>query len=209
MLTPEQIKNLKPGDNLALSYPLHFREYDSEHDELLAENNGEYIYFHAADVSLPSEHGTSVPPPKHDPCRLFKEGDIVETVERDGRDYKDMPPLGARCCVCDDEKDGIVAIVYQVGSTLYKHNVPFCHLELVTPVEEQEPYYVGDCKDDPDCPFFYIQNNNNEISYGLLEEVARYVYNTDYTADKETVRKRAEAECDRLNAEWRKEQNNE
>lgn len=151
--------------------------------------------------------------PKHDPCRRYKKGDIVRLREYNGRKPYDfwhkqtIERFGAKLdTVLEDELDsGNVDIFQDAPIDEQTVRVHASHLELVTPVEELEPYYVGDCQDDPDCPFFFIQNNANEISDGLLEEVARYVYGTDYTADKETVRKRAEAERDRLNAEYRKE----
>lgn len=201
MLTQEQINNLKTGDEL-----VHTVYYNGKDDKgyIRCDFSPRYSFFvntFAVDpgvLSLPAENH-----PKHDPCRLFKKGDKVKRKKE----------INGRLVICaeieriyivteDEDSYGIVRLDDEPS-------LDTCHyeLELVTPVEEQEPYYVGDCKDDPDCPFFYIQNKNNEINYGLLEEVARYVYDTDYTADKETVRKRAEAECKRLNAEYRKEQN--
>ncbi|MBR4310734.1 MAG: hypothetical protein IKW19_00690 [Akkermansia sp.] len=68
------------------------------------------------------------------------------------------------------------------------------------------PYEVIEGADDPDCMFFYIVNNNVETYIGLPEEVARFVYGTGYTPDKETARKRATVYCRLLNALYRENQ---
>lgn len=72
--------------------------------------------------------------------------------------------------------------------------------------ETEGPYEVIEGADDPDCMFFYIVNNNVETYIGLPEEVARFVYGTGYTPDKETARKRATVYCRLLNALYRENQ---
>ena len=196
MLTQEQIQNLKPGDKLALSHPLIFREYDSENDELHARNNGEYIYFHAVDVELPSEHGTSVPTPKHDPTRLFKKGDRVRVVEWNGR--KDCRN-GMEATVLSNERGCFVDIECMIKEVKAELTYPACHLELVTPAEELGPYSV----------------RHNEVHaawsiYGPYNlSAVNYFYGERYPYTEESANAAAEAERDRLNAEWRKEHANE
>ena len=82
MLTQEQINNLKPGD------PVFVRgkfKYVDDDGDFWIETNNCYRCYDPLSVFLPSEHGTSVPPPKHDPCRPFKAGDVARVVERFGR----------------------------------------------------------------------------------------------------------------------------
>lgn len=188
MLTQEQIQNLKPGDKLALSHPLIFREYDSENDELLAINNGEYIYFHAVDVELPSEHGTSVPTPKHAPTRLFKKGDKVRIVKYNGRKFNAAPPtfqLGKVYSVDEDENTEHCYVMLQSCDLYYAHPVAF--LELVTPVEE--PYSVVNA------------HTHWDVADKDMKTVATYS-----KGNHPNAKAAAEAECARLNEEWRKEQ---
>lgn len=83
--------------------------------------------------------------PKYDPCRLFKEGDIVRYVERYGRSYVDAPPVGATCrVIVGEDKVGMVTVEFKFSENEEPavHDVPFYHLELVTPVEELESYSI-------------------------------------------------------------------
>lgn len=201
MLTQEQINNLNPGDKLALSHPLIFREYDSENDELLAINNGEYIYFHAVDVELTSEHGTSVPTPKHTPCRLFKEGDRAQVVERNGRTPTCFPvgriKVGDIVTVAENEAGHVfIKVLTEDGHEMM---APWFHLELVTPVEELEPYKVDECGF---APTLYVRKN------GKVYMTIPYKEGSSLFQTHEEALAAAEAERDRLNAEWRKEHNN-
>jgi hypothetical protein len=63
------------------------------------------------------------------------------------------------------------------------------YLELVTPVEELEPYSIGESTD-----YFSVEKDDEELSL--------------YWKDKHpNAKEAAEAECARLNAEYRKENN--
>ena len=193
MLTPEQIQNLKPGDKLALSHPLIFREYDSENDELLARNNGEYIYFHAVDVELPSEHGTSVPTPKHDPTRLFREGDKVRLVERYGRKPFTFSVSEVILTVAANEDwKGMVSIAEPDACDTF--DIHYSHLELVTPVEELEPYHV---QKSVVFDSWRICNRNNDIIFQFNPDPCNQSLNI------EEAEKLARAECDYLNERFR------
>ena len=135
-------------------------------------------------------------PPKHDPCRLFKKGDMVQVVERNGRTLTCFPvgriKVGDIVTVAENETgDVFIKVLTEDGHEMM---APWFMLELVTPVEEQEPYIAYEnlhvCavmhRDEKDGKFiavFFISH------YG-----------------KTIARERAEAERDRLNAEWRKEQ---
>lgn len=176
-------------------------------------------------------------PPKYDPCRLFRKGDIVETNEINGR-----LPQELRGCyryeVIVGEGEMASPLYVTVKPLLaanYKHlteiHVNVVFLKLVTPVEELKPYSVvelsnGDYAvykgDERLCVF-----RDGEL-VTPVEEIKPYsVHETDYlyrvmlSVDggeqvvceyrKNThphAKERAEAERDRLNAEHRKEQNN-
>ncbi len=140
--------------------------------------------------------------PKYEPCRLFKKGDKVRVVERNGRKFWNAAPETIYTVVADEylHDDPNVLLRGCVGlndgkpATLSAWNIPFFHIELVTPVEELEPYFVMELKG----------------GYG--------VYNTRFQPETEAchywnemhphAKEAAEAECARLNAEHRKEQSN-
>jgi hypothetical protein len=197
MLTPEQIQKLKPGDTVLVE-----AEVSSPLKDGAVVTHG--CITHALHSSklypLPSEHGTSlsrrssvgaeteVPTTKHAPTRLFKNGDVVTPRIYLGRKDKGLE-MGEKYIVTADEIAGdMVAIKHHF--TLRPDIVQTCFLELVTPVEDLEPYYVVEYEEN-----IQIRRNPNGI------EVARY--------DRErhpNAKAAAEAECARLNAEWRKEQ---
>lgn len=189
MLTPEQIKNLKPGDHIVIH--AKFKRFDCDGDLWYScttmAGEASIRYVHPKSVSLPSKHGSSVPPPKHDPCRLFKKGDKVKRKKE----------INGRLVICaeieriyivteDEDSYGIVRLDDEPS-------LDTCHyeLELVTPVEELEPYGVTDnlygCIVFKDNPGNVVANFNNTHPH---------------------AKEAAEAERDRLNEEWRKEQNN-
>ena len=103
-------------------------------------------YFHPTCCSLPLKDL------KYDPYRKFKKGDIVRLKEWNGRcpemysgtnSWFNHPP---RCKngnleVREDEKDSKVEIGIIGVNCAHAAAAP-CFLELVTPVEEMEPYYI-------------------------------------------------------------------
>lgn len=134
---------------------------------------------------------TPVPPaPKYDPCRPFKKGDKVKLREKvQGRETSQFVTglsLGKIYTVETDEFNHTVDIVGDEGLGRYS----FVHLELVTPVEELEPYTVVE-------------------SYGRTDVMKGDYIIATYTDSHPHAKEAAEAERDRLNAEYRKEQNND
>lgn len=132
---------------------------------------------------------------KYDPYREFRKGDKVKAVLRYGRIPNDGVPKDVILEVIADERDGIVKVLHKMGMILEIFNVYALYLELVTPVEELEPYFVQDFKG----------------GYGVFHtrlqpeaEVCHY-FNDMHPYAKEA----AKAECARLNAEYRKEQSND
>ena len=127
--------------------------------------------------------------PKYDPNRMFRKGDKVKPRERNGRIpwAKDM----TLTVVADERTAGVTVRDEETGE---ERLMCVLFLELVTPVEELEPYFVQDFKG----------------GYGVFHtrlqpeaEVCHY-FNDMHPHAKEA----AEAERDRLNAELRKEQSN-
>ena len=136
------------------------------------------------------------PAPKYDPCRKLKKGDTVKYSPKDGRSAYRLQHNIDYEVKSDECPCGTVEI------WIYKHEryerYPYSIFELVTPVEEQEPYCVKQGCEQEDMvdtfPYWSV------VSSGC--EVARF-YSEQYEAGK--AKAAAEAECARLNAEHRKE----
>jgi hypothetical protein len=129
--------------------------------------------------------------PKYDPSRKFRKGDKVRVVEWNGRDIARVGQIGY---VVSDEYNSRV----ELGIDGWKNSVyyPACHLELVTPVEEQGPYSV--------------RHNEAHAAWSIYGpfglSAVNYFYGERYPYTNETAKVAAEAERDRLNAEYSKEQ---
>lgn len=125
------------------------------------------------------------PAPKYDPCRKFKKGDKVRVFAYKGRTPKNHPTDEG--CVLKDENDYNTVIVNFGENGRWQINVAY--LELVTPVDELEPYSVT-CDDGG----HYVCDKEGMV-------ISLY-YNNIHPNAKAA----AEAECARLNEEHRKEQ---
>lgn len=133
--------------------------------------------------------------PKYDPNRKFRKGDIVE-MDTHGRDVaaslkKAGIELGKRYTVTEGESNtghntGYVSFI---GDDGIEHRAMFFWLKLVTPVEELEPYIVVDA------------HTHWDVAEKNMKTVAMYS-----KGNHPHAKEAAEAERDRLNAEWRKEQ---
>lgn len=155
-------------------------------DENGQEIDGEIAYYTEADAAsfspITPENGTknSEPAPKHDPCRLFRDGDKVTPRLVNGRDFNSIAEdyRGVTLTVTRDEEKYDNVYVECGGD---EFTIDPAYLELVTPVEEQEPYSVGGSIDG--C-----------ILYKNGDYYAEFVNSSD-----------AEKACKLLNAEHRKE----
>lgn len=138
---------------------------------------------------IPSDPPTLVgTTPKHNPCRRFRKGDKVEYHPKDGRELFEAKRLLAQTLtvVENEHKEyNRVAVKAQNGYVL---SVPFYYLELVTPIEELEPYSVETCQ------YGYTVNKGELILATYNDETHPH------------AKEAAEAERARLNAEYRKEQ---
>ena len=224
MITDEQIKNLKPGDPLIIHGKFNsiFKDGDIGIEVYLTGGYGDggdivkdVMYTHPSYVSLPSvepiemSHTAKISEerPKYDPCRKFKEGDIVDYRRRHGRDYETVPDPEdyklARVISSEDEESGMVGVEFieAYGGEDVFFAVPWYHLELVTPIEELELYFVGESENSYDL--FRKTINGNQLR-------ASFWWRHNPTPDlielsKANAKAAAEAERDRLNAEHRKE----
>lgn len=147
-------------------------------------------------ITPENDRKNSEPAPKYDTCRLFRKGDKVRVVEWNGRKYYDYDhhtelKTGCIAEIWENEKDeqeeGFVSVMFEE----HIRCVPPCYLELITPVEEIEPWVI-----DEGDPHFW----------GIVKIAGKFpvMLPRDYY-----TREQAEAECERLNAEHRKEQNND
>lgn len=129
--------------------------------------------------------------PKYDPCRLFRKGDIVEPCQVKGRWFGTAwkNRSGIRFTVTKDEDEEGVMWVDDPDS-LHSKDVEAVFFQLVTPVEELEPWTLDEA--DP-------------IFWGI----ARAGGNPVMLPRDYFTKKAAEAECNRLNAEHRKEHNHD
>lgn len=194
MLTPEQIKNLKPGDPLLIHgtfVKTHYDgdiQYESPYTGPDDKISNTYRSTIPSCVSLP-EHKTVeitlTPTPKYDPCRLFKKGDIVEPVERWGRKLRIK---AGHYRIDTDEVDNRVMMTHCETGVSFAA-IDTVYLNLITPVEEVEPYKIA---------FDDVTQNWNVIKDGVV--LCSYKGTKHPHAEKS-----AEAERDRLNEEYRKE----
>ncbi len=118
--------------------------------------------------------------PKYDPCRKFRKGDMVRVVEWNGRDIARVGEIGH---VVSDEHNCRVEIA--IDGWKKEVYYPACHLKLIIPVEEGEPYFIEETSNG-----YRLMKRNGEL-------LANYWENHPYAKEA------AEAECARLNAEYR------
>ena len=150
------------------------------------------IYFNESDLKA---FAPCKPAPKHDPCRLFKAGDVVEYRPKDGRANPNLL-VGRRYKVSADEPcdSGIVQVEFD-GLRHIDTFVAYNNLELITPVEEIEPH------------FFFDEDEVRELTVYTIYFGTKRNYELVSSLDKKYyTREQAEAERDRLNAEYRKGQ---
>lgn len=185
------IEDIKVGE----TYNVRMKVTYKEKDQVCVKNPMVSVY--GCDYMVVSHkyiHPTTEQP-KYDPCRKFREGDIVEPCQVKGRWFGTAwkNRSGIRFTVTKDEdEEGVMWV--QDPDSLHPKDVEAVFFQLVTPVEELEPYIVYEnlsvCgvmhRDEKDGKFIAVYFISH---YG-----------------KTIARERAEAECARLNEEYRKEQ---
>lgn len=190
---------MNPNDlikNSRYIVPVTFQHKSAAAEYVFELQPGEKIFFRAADViklvhpEPPTLVGTSRH--KYDPCRLFRKGDVAEVSSCKGRALIPVDlKVGDKVKVCDEEKKGD-SVIYVIDHIGRRYFINPAYLELVTPVEEQEPYIVT-----YDDKFYHIHKQGEEASIAVYSE-----------ARHPQAKEAAEAERDRLNAAFRKEREN-
>lgn len=189
-LTEEQIKNLKPGDPLVVYGT--FVKKDGDGDIWMESGDIEF-WLNPSCFSLPDN-------PKHDPCRPFREGDVVRFRKVNGN----LPQCRYNGNVGIKEGDIGTIVRYNERNCYwvnFHENINWCldaaYFELVTPVEELEPYIMLE----------NVASNNIEVLDTRTNNVeAIFYFGKDHAYTFVQAVTRAEAERDRLNAEYRNEQ---
>ena len=198
-MNPEEIE---VGDTLNVK--LHVRridEYGNLWIDEAAEGGFIKLTFAGAYIAVGSptlSKGIITPEPKYDPCRPFKEGDIVTPCSVKGRwfgtAWKDRS--GIRFKVTKDEDEEGVMWVKDPDS-LSPKDVEAVFFQLVVPVEKMEPYSVHESE---------VVNGFDIVREKMC--VMTFPYGSKeagYYRNKLAAKEAAEAECARLNAEYRKE----
>ena len=206
-MNPEELNQLKPGDDIFIR--ARYKRTLEDGDVLFTHSGtnafGEVVKGEGwtrpeniiSSISSPENViKNTETAPKYDPCRLFKKGDKVRVVAWNGRNIKsvDMP---ADMEVELDERAGDinVSVFWKCANNWGKCHLPQCFLELVTAVEELDTYQVEEIGG--------LWCVRKQEDFGLWSTQAWF--STEYHPN---AKKAAEAECARLNAEYRKEQSN-
>lgn len=141
--------------------------------------------------------------PKYDPCRKFLWGDKVR-VKREvhgrpvyiGEDAWEPLDPDEIWEVVEEKETGWVHLKNGCLTADVWHGM----LELVTPVEEVTPYTIDECYF---APTLYVRKN------GKVYMTIPYKEGSSLFQTREEALAAAEAERDRLNAEYRKEREND
>lgn len=193
-MTNEEAKQLKKGDKILIEAEVEFVYIDGDIKFSCKHTDCKGGIITRAYAVNPKNVTLMPEKPKYDHCRLFKKGDKVRVVERNGRSpiLCGAVELGGTYTVYADEEDGDVMLDIGLGVG-GGEPIAWYFLELVTPVEEIEPYYV--------------KYTGTHYVVGKRPEEQEIVYLAEYSKDRHPhAKESAEAEADRLNAEWRKEQ---
>lgn len=180
MLTEEQIKNLQKGDTVMFTSEVALITDNFAH---IATPDDVYSEVRVAweDLSLPPS------PPKYDTNRRFKKGDLVKfRKEFWGRPMHRLRDDGDGYIwtLSEDERDG--SLILQRGDfTVYGS---FAQVELVTPVEERDLYFVLD------SPATYNVCKRGESGFAAT-----------FFKKHPLAREKADEYCEALNEEIRKE----
>ena len=193
-MTPEEAAQLKNGELIFLNnFPVKFTKTNNT------------VIIHFDDGCHEISHGFAhcqyfskeeyVPVLKYSSSRPFRKGDVATLVERNGRcpySYLKHTKLFVRI---SEDSNGMVGLHKKGDNELIK--IHYSNLDLVTPVEELEPYGIFE--------------DERMGSWVITKEGLTYAYypfrccdSDNIVNNKEEARELAEAERDRLNAEHRK-----
>ena len=154
-----------------------------------------------------AENGTEIaePAPKYDPCRPFKAGDIVTPSSVKGRwfdtAWKDHREIRFTVTKAENE-EGTMWVQKADSSTPIWVLAAF--FQLVTPVEELERYVVIHNDYEKYYEVCWKDDDEPDGRTGRTRCLTIFWYhNPPKTYTQEEARAAAQAECDRLNAEYR------
>lgn len=204
-LTQEQVYNLGIGDEIIVHGKCEDVYGDGDirvntYWTVAGEKREQSFLVHSSYVSLPPEK------PKYDPCRLFRKGDIVRLKEWNGR----CPALpedwkfdnGLFKVHANEKFNSSVEITRENSEDVYI--APICFLELVTPVEELEPYYIEETDVEFQVRMRYKDKDCLISCFRFKNIVEGYEQYHEMLPDMKQARERAEAERDRLNVKYKK-----
>ena len=188
-------QDLKQGQSYLILANYYGNDCDNDHHFIAVPSKSRFYLDERAVrtcVYFPSEPPTSAgSPSKYSPIRRFRKGDRVRVVAWQGRVPSCSAILGKIANAVCDEHDSGVRIQIDSGEgfcTIFS-----CFLELITPVEELEPYEVTESTD-----YF-------AVAHRVTGDEPANFWKEWHPNPKEA----AEAECARLNAEHRKNLNND
>ena len=198
-------EEIKPNQMYNLS--LYFTRIDKDGDYVFSAlpSEPDAYYLSADDVeklvspinpytplNFPTTTRIPEPAPKYDPCRKFRKGDKVRLVPFHGRCPimygENVFGIEEILTVEENENKEYEVLVNGSSARQMFHS---CFLELVTPVEDLEPYSVHETD--------YLYRVMQSVACG--EQVVCESRKNTHPHAKEA----AEAERARLNEEWRKE----
>lgn len=145
---------------------------------------------------IPSEQQASACP-QPQPLRLYREGDIVTPCQANNRWLSDLwkGKSGMHLKVVKAETPHEAYMDVKDPDSPQPYTVNTAYFKLIRPVEELEPYIVR-----------HNKAHSAWSIYGPFNlSAVNYFYGERYPYTKDTAKKAAQAECDRLNAEYRKE----
>ena len=187
-----QCKAIKKGDTLFLPVT-----YDCLLDggQVSVDTPAGYKHFSCFSFIIPEAA------PKYDPNRKFRKGDKAKPRTINGREIPKMPLDVIFTVTGDEDEYGAVPVEYMspVRGLLTSTTVHAVWLELVTPVEELDPFYIERQGEKTGGLCFTVRKRN-----GYAE--ATFYFGACRSRDEQHAKEAAEAERDRLNAEFRKEQ---
>lgn len=174
-------------------------------DAKIAEIDGDVVYIEfsahkkfrlAAELVELLDAQNAAPSPKYDPCRLFRDGDKVTPRLVNGRDFNSIAEdyRGKILTVTRDEEKYDNVYVEYGGD---EFTIDPAYLELVTPVEELEPYSIDECGF---ANVVYLRKN------GKTYMTIPYAHPVCLFKTEAEALAAAVVERDRLNAEYGKEQ---
>ncbi len=196
-MNKEEAYNLKAGQEIFVKARFSYINTEEEIRCTTKETDGKdwIIYSNISNVFTAQPTGNEEDAenkPKYDPCRLFKNGDRVTPKEVNGRHPGNR---GAIFTVRQDEAESGRNILLTLDGHIGSITIDAAYLELVTPVEELMPYSIG--KSDYNG-FVNIEKK------GKIIAMIPYGKELHEHKTEEEALAAAEAERDRLNAEYRK-----